>query len=469
MSWRDMFSFETWFTGTAATHGMRDAGRDYPREDTFIEVSTLVQPAPDSTRFERWRGERQAAPATLKLAPYEFEALKCAEARIDAICERVEGARQHYEVRLRQIHHRMQALQREASQMRSAHAAKQFAQPQPLMAKWLYVVIIVVLGTANLLFNVSAFRLIEAGQDTHSTIIALAPTLSLLMMAHFLGLKWRQWSPQTLWRNLAIAAAIFVTITLAAWVVGIMHAELVEVKAVEAGSRAAAEALQNAHDEAASLERQIQQLRSVPRTGREREAARQQLAAAEKALAAKPAQLSALTDQVAAAKAMLGEARRGLVAPNFRHVWLLFAINLLILITGAFASHYSHDADYQLERIVRQKARRRRELARRWRRWGAVSARYDRIIKTARERINRVMHEFEAVVGEYRWYNTMGRSVYPSYFQADFSGKVFLVRAFGHETEHAPNELREVFQQVERDLVDNGAGTLTAVAGGKHA
>jgi hypothetical protein len=468
MSWRDVFSLDTWFTGTAAAHGVRDAGRDYPREDTFIEVTTLVQPVANSTRFEPWKAEGQAAPATLKLAPYEFEELKIAEARIDSICEGVERARQHYETRLSQVHHHMQELHREALQVRAAHATKQFGEPHPLMAKWLYVAIMVVMGTAELLFNATAFRLIEAGQDYQSYIMALAPTLSLLMMAHFLGVKWRQWAPQTLWRNLSIAGAIFVTITVAAWALGIMRAEFVEVKAAEASARAAAEALENAQDELASLERQVQELRETPRSAREREAARNELAAAEKALAEKRAELDALGDKSVAARAMLGEARRGLVAPNVKHVWLLFAINMLILMTGAFASYYSHDADYELERIMRQKHRLRRDLARWWRRWGKASARYDRIIKAARERINRVVHEFEAAVGEYRWYNTMGRSTYPSYFQTDFSGKPFLVRAFGHETEHAPRELRETFQQVERDLVENGGNPLTAVAGGRH-
>jgi hypothetical protein len=469
MSWRDIFSLDTWFTGTAAAHGVRDAGRDYPREDTFIEVTTQVQPVANSTRFEPWRGEGQAAPTTLKLAPYEFAELKIAETKVDVICEGVERGRQHFETRLAQIHHHMQELHREGLQVRAAHATKQFGEPHPLMAKWLYVAIMIVMGAAELMFNATAFRLIEAGQDYQSYVMALAPTLSLLMMAHFLGVKWRQWSPQTLWRNLAIAGAIFVTITLAAWALGIMRAEFVEVKAAAASARAAAEALENTQDETASLERQVQELRAAPRTGREREAAREQLAAAEKALAATRAEQGALGDKAVAAKAMLGEARRGLIAPNLKHVWLLFAINMLILMTVAFASYYSHDADYELERIVRHKARLRRELVRAWRKWGVASARYDRIIKAARERINRVIHEFEAVVGEYRWYNTMGRSLYPSYFQTDFSGKPFLVRAFGHETEHAPEELREAFQQVERDLVDTGAGALTAVAGGKHA
>ena len=72
------------------------------------------------------------------------------------------------------------------------------------------------------------------------------------------------------------------------------------------------------------------------------------------------------------------------MAPNLRHVLMLFAINLLILMTGAFASYYTHDGDRELERIVHQKARLRRELSRWWRRWSYAAARYDRIVKTAR-------------------------------------------------------------------------------------
>jgi hypothetical protein len=330
--------------------------------------------------------------------------------------------------------------------------------------------IMIVMGAAELTFNATAFRLIEAGQDYQSYIMALAPTLSLLMMAHFLGVKWRQWAPQTLWRNMMIAVAIFITITVAAWALGIMRAEFVEVKAAEAMARAATDQLQTAQDEKASLERQVEQRQQALRGARASEAARAELSAAEQALAQKSVEEKTLSDRSVAAKEKLGEARRGLVKPNLTHVWLLFAINMLILMTGAFASYYSHDADYDLERIVAQKMRVRRELMRWWKKWGRASARYDRVIKTARERINHIVHAFEAIVGEYRWYNTRERQAYPSYFRTDFSGKPYLVRAFGHETERAPQDLREAFDRIERELVDPGAAApLTAVSGGKHA
>src|SRR5262249_2671442 len=147
------------------------------------------------------------------------------------------------------------------------------------------------------------------------------------------------------------------------------------------------------------------------------------------------------------AKEALASARHGLVAPNLRHVLMLFAINMLILITGAFASYYTHDGDRELERIVRQKARLRRDLSRWWRRWSYAAARYDRIVKTARERINRLMHEFEALVGEYRFYNTRKRDKYPTFFRDQLSGRIFLVRSFGPEADPAPMDLRQAFEQ----------------------
>ena len=77
MSWRDWFSIESWFFTTAAAQGLRDARHDYPREDTYVETSALVQPVPNSTRTARdtAAGEKPAT-AVLKLAPYEFEELK---------------------------------------------------------------------------------------------------------------------------------------------------------------------------------------------------------------------------------------------------------------------------------------------------------------------------------------------------------------------------------------------------------
>jgi hypothetical protein len=333
---------------------------------------------------------------------------------------------------------------------------------------WLYVIIMLIMGCAELLFNATAFRLIEAGQDYQSYIMAVAPTLSLLMLAHFLGVKWRQWPPDQLWKNLGIATAIFVTITLASYALGIMRAEFVEVKAAEAGARAADGAQQNAADERATLEREVDELRSAA-PGRDRAAALEALQAAQQALAQKAAEERELGQKAVAAKQSLAEARRGQVHPNVRHVWMLFAINMLILMTGAFASYYTHDGDRDLEAVVHQKARLRRELDRWWKRWVKASERYDRIIKTARERINREIHEFEAIVGEYRFYNSRNRTVYPSYFQADFAGRTFLVRAFGHETDVAPLDLRQVFQRVERELLGEQSTPSVPLAGAVHA
>jgi len=453
MSWRDFLSIESWFFTTAAAQGLRDARHDYPRENTYVEVSTLVQPTPNATRFQVDPDRKSGGSAIgLKLAPYEFEQLKIAETRIDRICEEAERVRQGFEARLNQIQHHIQELQREALRNRTAHAAKQFASPHSLMAGWLYVIIMILIGGAELLFNATAFRLIESGQDYQSYVMALAPTLSLLMMAHFLGVKWRQWPPDRLWKNLAIATGIFVTIIAASYALGVMRAEYVEVKAAEATARSAADAHLNAGDERVSLERQVEELRDAFATGRDKAAA-DELPRLQERLAQMRAEEQRLGEAAVAARTAVADARRGLATPNVRHVLLLFAINMLILMTGAFASYYSHDGDRELERIVRQKARLRRELNRWWRRWVRAAQRYDRVIKTARERINRIIHEFEALVGEYRFYNTRKRAAYPSYFTTDFSGKVFLIRSFGPETDLTPPSLRDAFERIERELL----------------
>ena len=242
------------------------------REDTYVEAQRDGA-AGDQLHAPRagcTGGAKAAALVVLKLAPYEFEELKIAESRIDRICEATERARQHYEARLNHVQHRIQDLLREALKNRTAHAAKHFAQPHPLMPMWLYVAVMLVMGAAELLFNATAFRLIESGQDYQSYIMAVAPTLSLLMMAHFLGVKWRQWPRDQVWKNAAIAAAIFITITLASYALGIMRAEFVEVRGAEASARAATEAQLNAADERASLERQVEELRIAARDAKDK-------------------------------------------------------------------------------------------------------------------------------------------------------------------------------------------------------
>ena len=309
-----------------------------------------------------------------------------------------------------------------------------------------------VMGAAELLFNATAFRLIESSQDYQSYIMAVAPTLSLLMMAHFLGVKWRQWPRDQVWKNAGVAAAIFITITIASYALGIMRAEFVEVRGAEATARATAEAQLNAADERVSLERQAEELRTAARNASKDNHAADDLARAEQALAQKSGEEHELAQSAVKAKEALANARHGLVAPNLRHVLMLFAINMLILMTGAFASYYTHDGDRELERIVHQKARLRRELSRWWRRWAYAAARYDRIVKTARERINRLMHEFEALVGEYRFYNTRKRDKYPAFFRDQLSGRTFLVRSFGPEADPSPMDLRQAFEQIEKEL-----------------
>ena len=99
MSWRDWFSIESWFFTTAAAQGLRDARHDYPREDTYVEATALVQPVINSTRLapDTSPGTKSAPAVVIKLAPYEYEELKIAESRIDRICEaaieRQSGAR----------------------------------------------------------------------------------------------------------------------------------------------------------------------------------------------------------------------------------------------------------------------------------------------------------------------------------------------------------------------------------------
>ena len=46
--------------------------------------------------------------------------------------------------------------------------AKALFPPQALMPGWLYVLVMTVMGVAELLFNATAFRLIESGQDYQS-------------------------------------------------------------------------------------------------------------------------------------------------------------------------------------------------------------------------------------------------------------------------------------------------------------
>ena len=453
MSWRDWFSIESWFFTTAAAQGLRDARHDYPREDTYVEASALVQPVVNSTRFAPYApaGTKATAVAVLKLAPYEFEELKIAESRIDRVCEATERARLHYEARLNHVQHHIQDLLREALKNRSAHAAKHFANPHPLMPMWLYVAIMLVMGAAQLLFNATTFRLIQSGQDYQSYIMAVAPTLSLLMMAHFLGVKWRQWPRDQLWKHAAVAVAIFIIITVASYALGIMRAELVAVHDAEASARAATEAQLRAAGERTSLAPQIEALRVAARNAKDK-LAPEELARAEQGLAQKVAEEEALAQATVKAKEALANARHGLVAPNLRHVLMLFAINLLILITGAFASYYTHGGDRELERIVHQKARLRRALSHWSRRWSYAAARYDRTVKTARERINRLMHEFEALVGEYRFYNTRKRDKYPTFFRDQLSGRIFLVRSFGPEADPARMDLRQAFEQIEKEL-----------------
>ena len=417
----------------------------------------MVQPLTNSTRLapDTPPGAKASSTVVLKLAPYEFEELKIAESRIDRICETTERARQHYEARLNHVQHRIQDLLREALKNRTAHAAKHFALPHPLMPMWLYVAVMLVMGAAELLFNVTAFRLIESGQDYQSYIMAVAPTLSLLMMAHFLGMKWRQWPRDQVWKNAAVAAAIFITITIASYALGMMRAELVEVSGAEASARAAAEAQLNAADQRTSLDRQAEELRTAARNASKDKLATEDLARAEQALAQKSSEEHELAQSAVKTKEALANARRGLVAPNLRHVLMLFAINMLILMTGAFASYYTHEGDRELERIMHQKTRLRRELSRWWRRWSYAAARYDRIVKTARERINRLMHEFEALVGEYRFYNTRKRDKYPAFFRDQLSGRTFLVRSFGPEADPSPMDLRRAFDdEFPDDAVD---------------
>jgi hypothetical protein len=521
--------------------GQRDATNDFPGDDSYMVAATLRQrrgnsselvriTVKDAASYERElsgkeshrhppdSGDGRSAPTDLdtpartgspgnaapaapqaapdvKLAPFEFQLLKRSEQRIGEICEETDQQRQSSEARLVALRSRLDELKHEKEKNRREHKQFAFRDVHQLISTSVYLTIMGVMLASEWVFNAKAFELVEPPHPGEGLlgnmhyIMAIAPTISLIMLAHYLGLKFRHMpglaqagakeagttaamqppaadhpeaesatspdaSPRAAAaseysvlrdRNIWIAIGLFFVICAASFALAYLRAESIEVKGAN-------DKLVHIEREVLSAERVLRDLQSDYDRAVDKKASGNDVASAErtmvdlgKQIAAQDKRIDTYREEAKKANDELEQARREGIHINYAHLLLVMTINLLICMTGAFATYYSHDESRELEGIVKHK----KKIAKQWDRLSkelhALSARYDGLITTANERIIREMHHWEECVGEYRYWNSRARKGCPTWYHDDFQGKTFLVRDFGHESAYLPRSFGDLY------------------------
>lgn len=378
MGWFDLFN-------VAATHGKRDGEKDYPRSDQLC-IYVLNDGEKDQQHY---------------LPCYEVEQLTISESKISQVVEKWEEKKHKIESKLMIIEHEVKKLITEYQGLRDNFIKNGMRRPHRLVGPVLYVVLMGLLGIFEFPYNydVMGFTLnkSESGESILGTIspileglnieavfVALGVSLSLLIMAHFVGIKLRQWHANWQWKNY-VMAIVTVLVTL------VVLNSLYHIR------------------EEFSLASQLGQ---------------------------ETLSLDSIDESSApAAEAPVKENNTGLY---------LVMLNVGFFIVGVGLSYFSHDEDRELERTDDQKKYVYKKINKLLNTREPLANRYDTLLKTTEKAIEKIQFDALSVIAEYRDYNQKFRSASAEKYPGDSIGlHLFRKHDLGSELDKSEADFSE--------------------------
>jgi len=345
MSWFDLFN-------VAATHGKRDGEKDYPRLDQLCTYTIIND------------GEQEQQH---HLPCYEVEQLTIAEGKISQISEKWEAKKHQIDSKLLVIEYEAKRLIMEYQRLSDSFIKSGMRRPHRLVGPVLYMILMGLLGIFEFPYNydVMGFTLnksessesilglispILGSLNVEAIFVALGVSLSLLIMAHFVGLKLRQWHPKWQWKNYVMA---IVTVLVALVVLNSLYHIREEFSLASQSSQ-----------ETLSLD-------SIEETPSPKE------------------------------DIPVKENNTGLY---------LVMLNVGFFVVGVGLSYFSHDEDRELERTNDQRKNVNASIKKLLNKREPLAHRYDTLLKTTEKAIEKIKYDALSVIAEYRDYNQKSRS-----------------------------------------------------------
>lgn len=338
-------------------------------------------------RSHELRDEDPDGPGPARLSFFESEMIQLAELEIDRICERWHKTKNALEARLSRIQHRLEILLVDFKTRDERHRVKQRRELHRLIPPTIYAAILITVGLTEYPLNMVAFEVLNAApvkllgaEIPVSMIIAIVPSIVIPLLAHVLGMSFRQGGfgakkTESFWTEALVGVVSFLTVIACMIAVAFLRAEF--------------EAQQAARDAA----------------------------------------MIAGTPMPAIATGI-----------NWLDALALLAINGGCFVAGFAASYFSHDPDRELEQIWKHQERCWKKIERKLDEWGRLASDYDEARGRAITRILWIRHATIAKIDEYRDSNSRTPSphIRPASFQDCVSHGFFRPRHFGGEIDPPP-------------------------------
>lgn len=410
-----MFSF----FNTAASHGKRDGKLGYPIEAQCISWEVVDDDQGESADSS----EAASRTRCFSLPPYEAEQVAIAEARISQLQQKWEEVRHKIEARLVVIENDLVHAVSELKSVMSEFRAIGMKRPHVLISTPIYLFLMLLLGVCEFPYNYEVFReqlssgfSFTIGKDyevnVEAIVLSIGIAVTLLVLAHFIGVKVRHWSPKWKWTNYVIAlAGIVATFSV---LQSLYHVRLHDV------------------EEQAALNSKKNN-RQVVSTS-----------------APKPSAPQNLNSQDGAEELTL----------------YMMLLNVGFIIVGVGLSYYSHSDDREGERISKHEREISRRIERLLRRRGPLAERHDREMKLTEKKAEEIRQTTLAILAEYRDWNMRTRaaeqqsSVYPN---QSVGVQLFRKINLGSEMDVNDNRIADLIKSYH-DAIENTDASVVSTA-----
>jgi hypothetical protein len=356
--WMNLFN-------TAAAHGKRDGELGYPKEEDLCLyeiqdhidtsrvklLSTSNEPADDSSDVKA---------RNVKLSSYEIEQISLTEKAISKLHEGWEARRHKIESNIIKLEYEAKQTINEYKSVLEQFDALGKRRPHRLISPIIYFFLMLLLGIFEFPYNYSVFKEIfpadqlHFGMNLEAVFVALGVSMSLLILAHFVGIKLRQWSSDWKFKSYLFSLAIIV---------------------------AAVVVLDSLY---------------VLRGG--------YVALSEQAAMANIVSLDAVSTDALAITPELGAEELG-GSDGADLALYMMLINVGFFVVGAGVSNHSHDENREVERVDSELNKLENKIHKLLSKRVSLVSTHDQLLKVSQRRISRLKQQGLANIAEYRDWN----------------------------------------------------------------
>lgn len=375
------------FFNSAARLGKNDGSNNYPNQERGTASFTIFD---DVTEFydqsgDNGRGITASADRgrTITLGLTEITMMKVAEGKINKLVEKLDNKKEKLESSLVSVEMELSRDKEEYHYLRDQFFKNGLKRPNRLIKSFgIYLFLMFILVLFEWYFNYDSLFQSMGGSIPigklmlEPALVASGLALSLMIIAHFIGIKLRQWQKSWQWKSYAMSLLGIISIGLMLYALtGIRHINNKEASV-------ATEMSLDIVDET--------EVTSTPETKAESESP----------------------------------------VDNKEMYYGMFT--LLFIIAAISLSYFSHDPDPVLEHVYDREIQLHKKIVKLLKKRMNLTREHDRLYKIFKQKIERLQNQTLTLISEYRDYNCKYRtSPYPA--NSDISLKYFKSHDLGHE------------------------------------